>query len=123
MIKRYLKYVNKEIDPHSSKCDNFFLLGVFNSEPTEEVMKSFCQIYNFKNLLDKPTCYKTPHQSLVCGFDHNKQAQKLPKLLHLRSRALRLPQNDHNSTKIIFCKKETKSTKLPQLQILQQYSF
>ena len=23
-------------------------------------MKSFCQIYNFKNLLDKPTCYKNP---------------------------------------------------------------
>ena len=23
-------------------------------------MKSFCQIYNFKNLIDKPTCYKNP---------------------------------------------------------------
>ena len=23
-------------------------------------MKSFCQIHNFKNLLDKPTCYKNP---------------------------------------------------------------
>ena len=42
-MKRYLKYISKEIDPHSSKWDNFFLLGDFNSEPTEEVMKSFCQ--------------------------------------------------------------------------------
>ena len=23
-------------------------------------MKNFCQIYNFKNLLDRPTCYKNP---------------------------------------------------------------
>ena len=40
-IKGYLKRISKEIDAHSSKYDNFFLLGDFNSEPTEEVMKSF----------------------------------------------------------------------------------
>ena len=60
MINRYLEYISKEIDSPSSKYDNFLLLGYFNSEPTEEAMKSFCQIYNFKNLLDKPTCYKNP---------------------------------------------------------------
>ena len=59
-IKGYLKCISKEIDSHSSKYDNFFLLGDFNSEPSEEAMKNFCQIYNFKNLLDKPTCYKNP---------------------------------------------------------------
>ena len=58
MIKGYLEYISKEIDSHSSKYDNFLLLGDFNSEPTKETMKSFCQIYSFKNLLDKPTCYK-----------------------------------------------------------------
>ena len=56
MIKGYLEYISKEIDSHSSKHDNFLLLGDFNSEPTEEAMKIFCQICNFKNLLDKPTC-------------------------------------------------------------------
>ena len=35
-------------------------MGDFNSEPTEDAMKSFCQINNFKRLLDKPTCYKKP---------------------------------------------------------------
>ena len=60
MIKGYLEYISKEIDSHSSKYDNFLLLGDFNSEPTGEAMKSFCRIYNFKNLLDKPTCYKNP---------------------------------------------------------------
>ena len=60
VIKGYLEYISKEIDSHSSMHDNFLLLGDFNSEPTEEAMKSFYQIHNFKNLLDKPTCCKTP---------------------------------------------------------------
>ena len=59
-IKGYLECISKEIDSHSSKYDNFLLLGDFNSEPTEEAMKSFSQIYNFKNLLNTPTCYKIP---------------------------------------------------------------
>ena len=46
MIKGYLEYISKEIDSHSSKYDNFLLLDDFNSEPTEEAMKNFCQIYN-----------------------------------------------------------------------------
>ena len=62
-IKGYLECISKEIDSHSSKYDNFLLLGDFNSEPTEEAMKSFCQICNFKNLLDKPACYKNPTNS------------------------------------------------------------
>ena len=61
MIKGYLEYISKEIYSLSSKHDNFLLLGDFNSEPTEEAMTSFYQIYNFKNLLDKPTCYKNPN--------------------------------------------------------------
>ena len=64
MIKGYLEYISKEIESHSSKYDSFLLLGDFYSEPTEEVMKSFCQIYNFKNLLDKTTCYKNPSNPL-----------------------------------------------------------
>ena len=59
-IKGHLECISKEIDSHSSKYDNFLLLGDFNSEPTEEAMKSFSQIYNFKNLLNTPTCYKIP---------------------------------------------------------------
>ena len=44
MIKGCLEYISKEIGSHSSKYDNFLLLGDFNSEPTEGAMKSFCQI-------------------------------------------------------------------------------
>ena len=60
MIKGYLEYISKEIDSHSSKYDNFLLIGDFNSKPTEKAMKSFCQIHNFKNFLDKPTSCKNP---------------------------------------------------------------
>ena len=42
MIKEYLEYISKEIDPHSSKNDHFLLIVDFNFEPTEEAMKSFC---------------------------------------------------------------------------------
>ena len=42
MIKGYLLYISKETDSHSSQYNNFLLLGYFNSEPTEEAMKSFC---------------------------------------------------------------------------------
>ena len=47
MIKGYLEYISKEIDSYSSQHDRFLLLGDFYSEPTEEAMKSFYQIYNF----------------------------------------------------------------------------
>ena len=57
-IKGYLECISKEIDSHSPKYDGFLLLGGFISEPAEGVMKSFCQIHNFENLLDKSTCYK-----------------------------------------------------------------
>ena len=60
MITGHLEYISTDIDSHSSEYDNFLLLGYFNYKPTEEAMKSFCQIYNFKNLLGKPACYKNP---------------------------------------------------------------
>ena len=118
MINGYLEYISKEIDSHS-KYDFILLLRDFNSEPTEEAMKSFCQIYNFKNLSQKPTYYKNPtNPTCVDLIITNK-----PKLLRVRNRALWLPQNDSNSTKVMFCKTETRSTKLPQLQVLQLHSF
>ena len=57
MTKRYLGYVNKDVDSHSLKYDNFLLLNDFNSETTEEATKNFCQIHNFENLLDNLTLY------------------------------------------------------------------
>ena len=44
MITGYLEYISKDIDLHSSKYDDFLLIGDFNSEPAEKTMKSFCQM-------------------------------------------------------------------------------
>ena len=56
----YLKVIrtDTEIHSHSSKYDNFFIIGDCNFETTEEVMKSFYQIHELKDLLNKPTFYK-----------------------------------------------------------------
>ena len=42
IVKEKVYFYTSEIDSRSSKYDNFLLLGVFNSEPTEEAMKGFC---------------------------------------------------------------------------------
>ena len=112
MIRGYLEYISKETHIHQSN-DNFLLLGDFIYESTEEAMKSFCEIHNFKNLLDKTTCYKTRINPLCVNLII-KKPQKLPKISCVQKRARPFSQNDPNSTKIIFYKTETKSTKLPQ---------
>lgn len=42
MIKGYSEYIIKEIDSHSLKYENFLLIDDFNSEFSEEAIKSFC---------------------------------------------------------------------------------
>ena len=42
MIKGSSEYIRKKTDSHSSKYDNFLLIGDLNTEPTEEALKSFC---------------------------------------------------------------------------------
>ena len=38
----------------------FLFNSVFNSEFSELCLNDFCDIYNLKNLVKKPTCYKSP---------------------------------------------------------------
>ena len=33
-------------------------MGDFNSEISEEYLQDFCNIYNLKNVIIEPTCYK-----------------------------------------------------------------
>ena len=47
---------------YSSKYENFILLGDLNSEPTESVVRDFCQIYGCKNLINDNTCFKNPEK-------------------------------------------------------------
>ena len=56
--KDFLTDINKEIDSLSSGYENFLIIGDFNCEIHEESMSNICQIYDIKNLINEPTCYK-----------------------------------------------------------------
>ena len=50
----------KGLDNYIGNYDNILLLGGFNSEFSEPCLNDFCDIYNLKNLVKEPTCYKNP---------------------------------------------------------------
>ena len=52
--------VGKNLHSYSSKYENFILLGDFKVEPTEDAMEEFMKVYNLKNLVKGPTCFKHP---------------------------------------------------------------
>ena len=62
LILNHLKEIGKNLDNCSSKYDNFILLGDLNSEPTEPVVRDFCQIYGCQNLIKDNTCLKNPEK-------------------------------------------------------------
>ena len=37
-------------------------MGDFNSEPTDDELQEFCNLFNLKNLVKEPTCYKNPEK-------------------------------------------------------------
>ena len=61
-IDKFLKELNAKIEPLLSKYENFLFLGDFNnSEVTEDSLNEFCQTYSLRNLINEPTCFKSPH--------------------------------------------------------------
>ena len=57
-IQNYLSKLTTILDHYLSTYDNYLLLGDFNSEPHEDIMKEFCGTYNLANLIKEPTCFK-----------------------------------------------------------------
>lgn len=58
LIKRHLLALSNNVDHYSRHYDNFIILGDFNSETSEDNMENFCSLYNLKNLIKEPTCFK-----------------------------------------------------------------
>ena len=58
-ISTFLSEMSKGLDKYICHYDNILLLGDFNSEMSDENMKDFCNMYNLKNLINEPTCYKS----------------------------------------------------------------
>ena len=57
-ISNFVNKLGPCLDHYMSKFDNFLLLGDFNSEMSELVMKNVCDTYNLGNLIKEPTCFK-----------------------------------------------------------------
>ena len=59
-ISYFLNHISNGIDKNLTSHNNFLILGDFNCLVSENEMKEFCEIYDFENLIKKPTCYKNP---------------------------------------------------------------
>ena len=57
-IPNFVNQLGPVLDHYIAKYENFLLLGDFNSEMSETVMRDFCDTYNLTNLIKEPTCFK-----------------------------------------------------------------
>ena len=64
-MSNYVDVLRWEVDIHSSKYENFLLLGDFNAEMTDLSLKEFYNLYSLKYLIKKPTCFKNPDNPKV----------------------------------------------------------
>ena len=59
-ISNHISHLSKGLDNYISHYDNILFLGDFNSQPSENCVNDFCNVYNLSNLVKEPTCYKNP---------------------------------------------------------------
>ena len=95
----FLNTLGDALDQFMTTFDNFLILGDFNSEPSEECMNEFCQLYNLKNLIVEPTCFKNPLKpSLIDLILTNK-----PKNFH-QSKVIETGLSDHHKMTVSVLK-------------------
>ena len=57
----FLRNISKMVDANIRKYEIFLLIGDFNADIKDHAMSEFCEMYNLKNLINEPTCYKNPN--------------------------------------------------------------
>ena len=60
MISNHLCTLGQNLGHYLPSYDNIMVLGDLNSEPHEDDMSEFCSLFNLKNLIKVPTCFKNP---------------------------------------------------------------
>ena len=55
-----MHHLSKGLDVYINKYDNILFLGDFNSETSENYLNDFCNVYNLRNIVKEPTCFKNP---------------------------------------------------------------
>ena len=58
LLVQPFKNLSKGLNRNLFQYERFICIGAFNSKTTEFAMKTFCDIYYLKNLVNVPTCYK-----------------------------------------------------------------
>ena len=57
-IQSYLNNIGNKLNELCLQYENIIIIGDLNSEICEDPMKVFCSTFNFKNLVNEPTCFK-----------------------------------------------------------------
>ena len=57
-IPNNISHFSKGLDSDISHYDNILFPGDFNSQPSENCVNDFCNIYNLLNLVKEPKCFK-----------------------------------------------------------------
>ena len=67
-ISHHLSSTGKNLDLLSGNYENIFLMADFNADMENINLKNFCDLYNFKNLIKEPTCFKNPVNPTCIDF-------------------------------------------------------
>ena len=67
-ILSFLSHIGNSLDSVIGNFENLILIGDFNCQMEEDVMKDFCDIYDLKNLIKEPTCFKNALNPSVIDF-------------------------------------------------------
>ena len=62
LVSEHLSIIGKDLDLLSANYDQILLMGDFNAEPHDHFLMDFCDVYNLKNLIKVPTCFKNPEK-------------------------------------------------------------
>ena len=60
LIDDHLNCIGGNLDSQLEQYESFILMGNFNVEPNDATMKTFYQIYGYKNIVKDKTCFKNP---------------------------------------------------------------
>ena len=70
-------------------------MGDFNSDPCNKILQEFCNLYDMKNLVTEPTCYKTYNQPTCIDLMFTNRIKHCSKYYCTRNWDFRFPQDDN----------------------------
>ena len=110
----FLNHIGQSLDRFIGNYDNLLLMGDFNSEVEEKIMREFCDTYNLENLIKEPTCFKSAQNPTTIDLILTNRYRSL-----LNSFAIETGISDHHKMTVTVLKtyfKKLKYHKIPRLQ-------